>query len=84
MKQTIKDLIDISYYAGSRADYTQGGGGNTSVKNNENGEYVILKLALDADGEETLVTIENDEEFDEVADIFEDRLFEDIDYGDDQ
>ena len=27
---------------------------------------------------------ENDEEFDEVADIFEDKLFEDIDYGDDQ
>ena len=54
------------------------------VKNNENGEYVILKLALDADGEETLITIENDEEFDEVADIFEDKLFEDIDYGDDQ
>lgn len=33
MKQTIKDLIEISQYAGSRADYTQGGGGNTSVKN---------------------------------------------------
>ena len=33
MKNTIKDLIDISQYAGSRADYTQGGGGNTSVKN---------------------------------------------------
>ena len=29
MNKTIKDLIDISHYAGNRADYTQGGGGNT-------------------------------------------------------
>ena len=41
MKNTIKDLIDISQYAGSRADYTQGGGGNTSVKNFDNGTMVI-------------------------------------------
>ena len=41
MKNTIKDLIDISQYSGSRADYTQGGGGNTSVKNAENGMMVI-------------------------------------------
>lgn len=41
MKNTIKDLIDISQYAGSRADYTQGGGGNTSVKNADNGTMVI-------------------------------------------
>ncbi len=41
MKQTIKDLIDISQYAGNRADYTQGGGGNTSVKNNDNGAMLI-------------------------------------------
>ena len=32
MQKAIKDLIDISQYAGNRADYTQGGGGNTSVK----------------------------------------------------
>lgn len=28
----VLDLIKISQYAGNRADYTQGGGGNTSVK----------------------------------------------------
>lgn len=32
MQKTIKDLIEISTYAGDRVDYTQGGGGNTSVK----------------------------------------------------
>ena len=41
MKNAIKDLIDISQYAGSRADYTQGGGGNTSVKNEEKGLMLI-------------------------------------------
>ena len=41
MKQSIKDLINISQYAGDRADYTQGGGGNTSVKNAENGAMLI-------------------------------------------
>ena len=41
MKNTIKDLIDISQYSGSRADYTQGGGGNTSVKNFDNGIMLI-------------------------------------------
>lgn len=41
MQKTIKDLIDISQYSGSRADYTQGGGGNTSVKNFDNGTMLI-------------------------------------------
>ena len=41
MTQAIKDLIEISSYAGSRADYTQGGGGNTSVKNDDNGIMLI-------------------------------------------
>lgn len=41
MKDTIKELIEISQYAGCRADYTQGGGGNTSVKNYEKGIMLI-------------------------------------------
>lgn len=41
MQQSIKDLINISQYAGNRADYTQGGGGNTSVKNAQNGTMLI-------------------------------------------
>ena len=34
-------MIDISQYAGSRTDYTQGGGGNTSVKNDKEGLMLI-------------------------------------------
>jgi putative Holliday junction resolvase len=45
-------------------------------------EYVILKKELDANGEDSIVTIDNDEEFDKVADYFEDELFAEIDYDD--
>lgn len=41
-------------------------------------EYIILKSVATKDGEE-LITIEDDEEFDAVADIFDDEL-SDIDY----
>lgn len=41
MKTYIDDLIEISHYAGNRVDYTQGGGGNTSVKNLEKGIMLI-------------------------------------------
>ena len=44
MNATIKDLIEISQYAGSRADYTQGGGGNTSVKNAEK-DLMLIKAS---------------------------------------
>lgn len=32
MEKAVKELIQISQYAGNRVDYIQGGGGNTSVK----------------------------------------------------
>lgn len=41
MQESIRDLINISQYAGDRADYTQGGGGNTSVKNYKKGIMLI-------------------------------------------
>ena len=41
-------------------------------------EYVILRLE-DEDGEDILVSIDDDEEFDRVADFFDDQ-FADIDY----
>lgn len=45
-------------------------------------EYVILKRELDSEGEEILVTIDDDEEFDRVADLF-DEEFSEIDYDSD-
>ena len=42
-------------------------------------EYVILKLVKDGD-EETLVTVDDDDEFDYIADYFDDLFSQEIDY----
>ena len=49
-------------------------------KDDEFCEYVILRLDVDENGEETLVTIDDDDEFDDVADIFDDQFSQEIDY----
>lgn len=46
----------------------------------EEEEYVILKRETDENGEDLLVTVDDDDEFDRVADLFEDELFGQIDY----
>ena len=47
------------------------------VDDNDEGEYVILKMASDENGEnDMLVTIDDDAEFDMIADIFDDELFD--------
>lgn len=51
----------------------------TSVEE-KNDEYVILRLEGEEGDDVTLVTIDDDEEFDRVADEFEDKLFGEIDY----
>ena len=43
-------------------------------------EYVILRVDTDENGEATLNTLEDDEEFDDVADLFDDMFSEEIDY----
>ncbi|MBS5725374.1 MAG: DUF1292 domain-containing protein [Clostridiales bacterium] len=42
-------------------------------------EYIVLRGEKDEDGEDVLVSIDDDEEFDRIADIFDDE-FADIDY----
>ena len=46
-------------------------------------EYVILKSEVGEDGEESLFTIDDDEEFDRVADYFDD-MFSTVDFDQDQ
>jgi uncharacterized protein YrzB (UPF0473 family) len=48
-------------------------------KDDEFCEYVILK-AVTVDGEETLISIDDDDEFDDIADYFDDLFSEEIDY----
>ena len=47
--------------------------------NKDTFEYVILKSEVDEDGEESLTTIDDDEEFDRVADFFDD-MFSTVDF----
>lgn len=42
-------------------------------------EYVVLKIEVDENGDELLVTIDDDDEFDRVADAFEDTFMDEID-----
>ena len=48
-------------------------------KDDEICEYVILKGVVE-NGEESLVTIDDDDEFEDVADYFDDLLTSEIDY----
>ena len=43
-------------------------------------EYVILREEKDENGEYSLVSVDDDEEFDDVADKFDDMFSEEIDY----
>ena len=43
-------------------------------------EYVVLKKEKDEDGDDIFVTIDDDDEFDKVADFFDDRFDSEEDY----
>lgn len=43
-------------------------------------EYVILKSEKDENGEDMFVTVDDDDEFDDIADLFDDMFSEEIDY----
>lgn len=68
------ELKGISYYAMIPAEENPGEG------DEEFCEYVILKGEKDEDGEEMLITIEDDDEFDDVADYFDDLFSQEVDY----
>jgi uncharacterized protein YrzB (UPF0473 family) len=50
-------------------------------ENRDTFEYVILKSEVDENGDESLFTIDDDEEFDRVADFFDD-MFSTVDFDD--
>ncbi len=47
-------------------------------------EYIILKSVIDENGDEILITIDDDDEFDKVADAFDNELMSEYDYDGDQ
>lgn len=64
------ELDGVTYYALVPAEETD----------NEYAEYVVLRREKDENGEDVLVTIEDDDEFDRVADYFDELLQSEIDY----
>ena len=69
------EIKGVEYYAmipADAADQAQEDGGFC--------EYVILKKEKDENGEDMFVTIDDDDEFDDVADVFDDMFSEEIDY----
>ncbi len=50
----------------------------------ETDEVVILKVAVQEDGEEALVNIEDDDELNEVFEEFKDRVEDEYDFTDDE
>ena len=67
------ELNGINYYAMIPAN---------AAEQPEDGfcEYVILRVETDENGDSTLVTVDDDDEFDDVADQFDDMFSEEIDY----
>ncbi len=81
MKQSILDLISISQYAGDRVDYTQGGGGNTSVKNDEKGLMLIKASGyrlVDIDQTTAFVAVDKNaiKDYYESVDLSEEKDYE--------
>ena len=47
---------------------------------NEDGEFYVFVASKDENGDDILSTVDDDEEFDRIADMFEDELFSEADY----
>ena len=65
----VADIDDGSYVALVLAD-------------EDSEEYMILKVEMDGD-ERILVTVDDDDEWEKVAEYFDNELFSDIDYDED-
>ena len=68
------EMGGVTYFAMIPADAADQGGDDGFC------EYVVLRLEKDENGEDTLVSVDDDEEFDNIADVFDDMFSEEIDY----
>lgn len=82
--ETEFELIGEAEYKGKTYFAMIPATGKGSAEETEDGfcEYVILRRETAEDGSDDLVSIDDDEEFDDVADIFDDMFSEEVDYDD--
>ncbi len=80
-KEVSFELIGVTEYKGNTY-YAMIPAGEADQAQDEGGfcEYVILRVEAEENGESTLVSVDDDEEFDDVADLFDDMFSEEIDY----
>lgn len=78
---TLFELIAETEYKGKKY-YAFIPADEAAQESEEEGVYVILRAEPQEDGTEDWVTLEDDEEFDDVADIFDAMFSEEIDYDD--
>ena len=75
------ELIDVAEYKGATYYAMIPADGTSTDESGESFcEYVILRVEKDEDGEYSLVSVDDDDEFDDVADKFDDMFSEEIDY----
>ncbi len=69
------EVEGIAYFA--MVPMTKDADGNYDV---EGEEYVILKQTKDENGDDILLSVDDDDECDRIADLFEDRMFGEVDH----
>ncbi len=79
---TDEDGVETEFYVIGALELETGSYLALEPTDNDDDEYVILKVVTDENGEETLETIDDDDEFDAVADAFEDSFMSEIDLDD--
>ena len=81
-KEVEFELIGVTEYNGNTYYAMIPADAADKAQEEDNGfcEYVILRAEKEENGEYTLVTVDDDDEFDDVADQFDDMFSEEIDY----
>ena len=76
------ELIGVTMYKEKRYFAVIPVGAAEKAQEDDNGfcEYGILREDPEEDGSVSLVSIDDDDEFDDVADLFDDMFSEEIDY----
>lgn len=81
-QEVVFELIGVTEYKGKTYYAMIPPEEAENAQDSEDGfcEYVILRVDENEDGTNDLVSVDDDEEFDDVADLFDDMFSEEIDY----
>ena len=75
----LEHLSTLEYEAETYMAFVEANPDPETILDPDSAELIILKV-IDENGEDMLVTLDDDDEFDDVADIFDDMFATDLDY----